>query len=185
MNEYTGAALKPRMPRFAIACCRPLLLAPLCFLLIASPASADWFYPYVEYECDKENDRLTVRFDGVYNDPEFAGKGPNRWSLWSLVTKDEERIRELKKITKICELSSGAYEVIIGPKPGAMLLTRRCGAAMGGWTLIKRGSEKLGQYLFDDNCTSPSYAIITEVTVHAKDPDRTEITAVPPIDFFK
>ena len=185
MSIGSTTAPRPRVRRsFAVNYWR-LTAASLCLFLIVSPASADWFYPYVEYVCDQDNDRLAIRHGGIYNDPEAAQKGPNRWSLWLLITTaDDGRIIERRTITKICDLSSGAYEVTIGPKPGNGNVTRRCGASMSAWTELKRGSETLGRYEFGNNCHS-SADIITEISVRAENPDHPETISVSSSEFHR
>lgn len=177
MNEDGRPLLLGRIPGIMPVWFRSLLLLPPFLLASAPPASADWFYPFVEYSCDAEHDRLTITYGGVWNDPESA-KGPDRWSLWDLIsTTDEGLITEQRTVGRTCELSSGPYYVTIGPIPGNANVTKRCGAAMFAWAQIS-GAGRSERYEFERDCHSDD-DIIREISVRGDNPGQPEIKMVP------
>jgi hypothetical protein len=122
------------------------LLAFLPFFCAHRPVHADWFYRFIGFECDVQNDRLVVHYKGAYNE---AGKAlrksseRNEWEPDSLVDWDGDTLKRTRTVERSCKLAHATYRLRLGPNPGNANLQRRCGAVVSAWVEIWRGERHI------------------------------------------
>ncbi|MDR0747602.1 MAG: hypothetical protein LBE89_06905 [Helicobacteraceae bacterium] len=168
------------------------LLAPLC-------ANADWFYVLVGYEC--ENDRLTLTYDGAYNEEGeimVENKLDTQFDPWSLVTIEdtEEHTRIIDTTTHKaeCKLSDGAYQIELAPYPGNFNILGRCGAWMGAQAKVTKANATLYDRVFVDDChgydnrdlwlDGDREIVITRV-IFTPEEEKPRIIVTPTEDFYR
>lgn len=132
-----------------------VLFAPICL-------SADSFYTLVGYEC--ENDRLTLTYDGAYNEDGkkmVANKRDTQWDPKKLVTIEETeeyaRIVDTTSVKAECVLSDGVYQIELFPYPGNSNIQGLCGAWMGAKAKVIKDNKTLYENIFSEDCHHRNY----------------------------
>lgn len=172
------------MNRFAFAS----LLAASC---AATPAMAyETFYPLLRYECDKQADMVVVTNSLLKGDKgetfDYSDKD-GTYSPWDMVEIDRSsgraKIVKKSKIIKNCELSSGAFTVVLEPKPFGKTLDGRCGATISASiTITYDGIDILEKTPFENYCHGNA-PIITRVTAFGKTTE-VKIKRIPKYKFY-
>lgn len=158
----------------------------LVLFLLAPQAKADWFSTLVGYSCDTANDQLIVYYKGAYNEAGEAmlkQKGENEWDPWLLIEtdKDGEVIRSTKTIERTCALTHGNYEIRLGPSPGNSKVTGLCGAHMGAWVEVVRGTHLVVPRRGMNTDCNQSEPVTTKITISPE----LVITTIPASKFYQ
>jgi hypothetical protein len=141
----------------------------------------------VSYTCDQRHDQVVIDFIGAYNEEGEAmlkNMGPNTWDPWKLVSFDKsgDHIVKIKTIKRSCSLSDGQYSIEIGPSPGNTNVQGECGANMGAWAKVIRGTKEL-VYKEMGACRM-NEEVVKRIVVRAGN-DKPSITIVKWEDFYK
>lgn len=158
--------------------------------LWAQGAAAETMYPLITYKCNPGSDIITITNQLLTND---EGKtyhysdDDGTYSPWSLVEIDRSlpsaKIVNTTKITKLCELSSGTYTVVIEPHLFGNDLSGRCGEALSAAvTITYDGIDILERTPFEDFCKGNAPVII-RVTTFGKTGD-VKIKRIPKYKFY-
>jgi len=150
--------------------------AQFIFLIaLSKTAHADSFYKLIRYNCDRQNDRVTVSYLDAYNDRGedlVENKGKDAWEPSKLIDIDAsgERIAKLRVIKKRCHLSDGVYNVTMGPKVFSGNINGRCGNIMSiaAWIKITKAGRFIARREFEDDCVDNGSPIIVEVSLTAR-----------------
>jgi len=162
---------RPSTPaQFTPAPFTPALFA-LC-LFWAEGAAAETTYPLITYTCNPASDiaivtnkLLTPEEDKTFNYSDADGT----YSPWDMVEIDrstpQPKIVKTSKLTKICNLSSGAYTITIEPHLFGRDLTGKCGSAISAAvTVTYDGLDILERTPLEDFCKGNAPVIIRVTT---------------------
>ncbi len=138
-------------------------------------STTDTTYPLITYKCDPDADVLTITNSLLKgsNSANFEYSTENgTYSPWDMVEiarqTDSTRIIKANKVNNICELSSGAYTVILEPQIFSKDLNASCGATISGAvTIVLDGFELLERTAFENYCHGNA-PIITRINVFGK-----------------
>jgi hypothetical protein len=134
-------------------------------------AGADDFYKLVRYQCSPQSNRLSVSYDGAYDDAGRAmveSAGPDAWDTEDLVILDRkiERRTGHKTIRRQCVLSSGAYDIVIEGFFWNADPAGECGYATTAFLRIVNNGKNVYAEPFEAHC-SELKNIVTDVSVQS------------------
>lgn len=114
-------------------------------LFFSANAESDEFYELIRYECNQQNNTVSVEYVGAYNEDGktlFANKTENDWNPWDLiVVSKNSHVEKIKTIRKTCKLTDGMYKISIRPSPcNSNLLGMDGGMMMAGATISKQNN---------------------------------------------
>lgn len=170
---------------------RTLRIIPVIVVCLAGPAIADGrIYPLISYDCNTEADILTIT-NSLLPADENAGFNysaeDGTYSPWDMVEIDRKDDHTLiirsSKVERICELSSGEYQVIIEPQIFSRNLSGHCGENISGAISINHDDAELLQRTpFEDFCLGNA-PIIIRISVFGKTGEY-KIKRIPKYKFY-
>lgn len=146
-----------------------LWLMLICTCALPVRASADAFYTYIQYSCNSQADFVQIEWIATYDEvlADKTRSQENTWNPWALVSGDEQYIKETKSVQKRCELSSGSYEVEIGPVICNRNTQGRNGAVLKGFAAITKDGKPIAREMFgicsSDELTAEKDKITTKL----------------------
>lgn len=167
-----------------------LLLVLVVILSSAAPASADFVYKLVGYECDAQQGAVVLTYRAALNDAGqkmLEKKGPRQWDPWALITKTEDGnlVRAQQTVHGQCTLPDGIYDITIGPAPGNTNLQGMCGGFITAWAEVRRGGEIVfARQTFEHPDCHAAEPVITKVVIGAGR-GKPVVTKVPFEEFVK
>ena len=156
---------------------RRWLLALLATAFVAGGAHADEMRPHVSYQCQKDRGRIELGYaEKVHRkgQPAPAPSGLYEVDLATLVAYEGDIVARMMSVTWRCELADGIYRVTVGPQPGNLNITRRCGAALSGWVEVVSEDRRYPRVLFREDCSKDEKITRAVYKVGASVPDLTK-----------
>ena len=160
----------------------------LCWSGVAS--AVEIFYPLITYKCNIAADIVLVPNSLL---PSDEGKNykysdaDGTYSPWNLVDIDKQmansRISKTHNLTKVCNLSSGAYTIILKPHIFSRDLSGQCGGSISATFSVEHEGEEIQEpTAFEDYCLGNA-PVITRVTVFGKT-GQVKIKRIPKYQFY-
>lgn len=169
---------------------RLLILFSISALLWVQPAFAEKFYPLITYNCDTAADIIKVTNSLL---PAEEGKNYNysdangTYSPWNMIDVNEQngktKVTNIRKITKVCKLSSGEYTTILEPQVFNRDLSGRCADSISGAVTIEYDGYELQERLPFESYCHGNAPVIIRVTVFGKT-SEVKIKRIPRYKFY-
>jgi hypothetical protein len=155
---------------------------------LSAYAFVDQFYTLVGFECDRQTDRLIVRYRGASDEKGKSmveQKSQTDWEPGTLIAsmKDPDHIGKLSTVKGSCKLRHAVYQLRIGPTPGNFNIQGRCGGAIAAWVEVRRGEELVLPRYELEGCHDTKAPVTTEI-VFSPLPIQPVFKTVLPAEFY-
>lgn len=157
----------------------------LLFIFLTKNVKAEQMYFFVNIDCDKEKQSLSVRYERKWNEEGerlAAEHTKNRWNTWDLasisVDENGKYIINKKQISTTCELGSIKYIIDIEPIVGPGFSPEgRCATRMGARVEIKVAEHRVA-LAANDGC-SEDKSVTKSITIYpGKEPIYEEVDGI-------
>jgi len=125
-------------------------------ILFSTLASADYLIKRISYQCDQENKKIIISYEGAYGkagDELLKNKTDNQWGVGDFITmKDINTIGLVKVANKTCKIDDMSYQITITDAPANRNIQGQCGACITSAASIydENGKSYLKNHTFED-----------------------------------